>query len=91
MILILGKINKESPETKIENNKINLVLNDQSVHQYLYKDNNIYYIISNALGTIEKYITLCKDVEACEFKNEDGKLKTSITIGGIPYNNIFSL
>lgn len=89
MILILGKINKESPQTKIENNKINLVFNDNSVHQYFYEDNNIYYIIIKE--TTEKYITLCKDVEACEFKNEDGKLKTSITIGGIPYNNIFSL
>ena len=89
MILILGKINKAN--SNVEPNQINFALDNNSKHQYIYQNNNIYFVVLDSSNEIEKYITLAKDIEQCAFRIEENKVFTSIKISGITYNNSFYL
>lgn len=85
----INSINRDS--IIIENNNcINITFKDGLFHKYLYNDEKIYYI-SGKDGTIDKTITICNKIKAYNFKKEDNKLKISITIEGITYNNNYSI
>lgn len=70
--------------------QINFILNDESEHKYLYKNNSIFFIIQENAEEV-KYITLCENLDSCDFTYENNQLKTSIKIGDITYRNNFSL
>lgn len=89
MILIRGKIKDTQVETS-EEVKILFTLKDDSKHQYLYKDNKIFFIITEQ-GVDKKYITLCENIDNCNFSYNENKLKTIITIGEITYNNNYNI
>ena len=101
MTLILGKItNAELNEVELDENdkqiKFNfeLTFNDNTTHKYCYDENKLFFIIpSEDLMEPEekKYITLCDQIDFCEFSYENNKLTTKITIGEIVYNNIFNI
>lgn len=85
----INSINRDS--IIIENNNcINITFKDGLFHKYLYNDEKIYYI-SGKDGTIDKTITICNKIKAYNFKKEDNKLKISITIEGLTYNNNYSI
>lgn len=77
------------------NNCINIQFVDGAFHRYLCYDNKIYYFSEAKKddGKIElqKKIILCENVDEYSFKYEDNKLKISITIDGITYNNTYSI
>lgn len=89
MISIHGKINETQVESS-EEVQIIFTLNDNSLHKYLYKDNKIFFIITEQ-GIDKKYITLCENIDSCTFSYTGNKLKTTITIGEIIYNNNFNI
>ena len=70
--------------------QINFILNDESKHKYLYKNNSIFFIIQENTEEV-KYITLCENLDSCDFTYENNQLKTSIKIGDITYRNNFNL
>lgn len=76
--------------TVTDNKAINITFVDGLSHIYIYSNNNIYFI-STKDETIDKKITLCKKVESYNFLYENNKLKISVTIEGITYNNHYSI
>ena len=58
----------------------------------MYENNNIYFIVTeNQTGEEKKYITLCENLDSCNFEYENKKLETSIKINDITYHNNFSI
>ena len=95
MMLIHGKITttEVTQGTDLEGNsfkQIVFTLNDASLHKYLYKNNSIFFIIQENTEEV-KYITLCENLDSCDFTYENNQLKTSIKIGDITYRNNFEL
>lgn len=85
----LGKIKSVVADT--EGKYIDISFTDNTKHQYLYEEEKVYFILTDTLGNIEKYITLCNEIEDCEFLYEDNKIKTRVQIKEIIYNNSFSV
>lgn len=77
---------------KVGTDYINITFLDKSSHQYIYNNNKIYYI-SEKDGNIDKEITLCDKIDGFSFQYDETnkKLKISITINGISYNNNYSI
>ena len=73
-------------------NYIEIVFLDGISHKYMYDDNKIYFILKKDEAT-EKIIVLCNKVTDYKFENdkENNKLKISVTIKGIKYNNNYSI
>ena len=72
---------------------IKLNFSDGTVQEYQFNEGTIYYIVINSQSVEEKKIQLCKDLSNCEFifNNAQNKITTHITIGGITYNNNFTV
>lgn len=68
-------------------------LNDESTHIYRYDTSkkSIFFIIEEN-DVEKKYITLCENIDTCEFQLKDNKnVITKITINEILYNNNFKI
>lgn len=82
-------------ETDEQKQEIIFIINDGSQHKYLYKDNNIYFIIKEDPAAYDskaiKYITLCESIDSCIFSYENKKLTTELQIGDIKYRNNFAI
>ena len=70
---------------------MDFILSDNTTHKYYFEKNKLYYIVLDSDGNTEKYITLCKELENCEFSYNDNKLKSVITIQDLPYTNVFNI
>lgn len=94
-ILIHGKINSENVKIKSDSTgsgrEIDFVLNDSTTHRYYFKNHKLYYIVLDSEENIEKYITLCENLDDCKFNYNDKKLKSVITIQNLPYTNVFNI
>ena len=69
------------------------ILNDESIHRYMYDELQkcIFFIIEEK-GNEKKYITLCDNIDACEFILKDNNtVKTKIKNKKILYNNNFKI
>lgn len=78
-------------EINIKENYLNISFVDGSVHHYIYKNNDIYFISYNK-ENIDKEITLCNNVTDFKFEyTVDNQLKISITIDGLIFNNNYSI
>ena len=77
---------------KVGTDYINITFLDQSSHQYIYNNSKIYYI-SEKEGNIDKEITICDKIDnySFEYDASNSKLKISITIDEINYNNNYSI
>ena len=77
---------------KVEEDYINIAFLDGSSHQYIYNNNNIYYI-SVKDESIDKKITICSKITDYSFEidKEKNNLKISVTIDGITYKNNYSI
>ena len=84
----INSINFES--INVEDDKINITFVNGLSHQYVYNNDKIYYI-SQKGNSIDKIITLCNKITGHTFLYQDGKLKISITIDEITYNNNYSI
>lgn len=84
----INSINFETMD--VGDDYINITFKDGSYHKYLYNDNKIYYISAKE-ETLDKKISLCVKIEDCNFTYENNKLKISIKIDGITYNNNYSI
>lgn len=75
----------------IKENCLNISFVDGSIHNYIYKNNAIYFI-SYKQENIDKEITLCDNVTGVSFEyTTENKLKISITIDGIIFNSNYSI
>lgn len=72
-----------------DKNSVEILLNNGEVHQYIYSGREINYIITNIQGEIEKNITLCGNIDECEFEFSSNILNTTIKINDISYTNRF--
>jgi len=86
----LNSINYKS--INIRGDYIDITFLDNSSHQYVFNNNKIYYI-SYKDREIDKELTLCNQVTdySLAIDEEKSKLKISITIDGITYNNNYSI
>jgi len=86
----LNSINYSNINVGQDNIEVTFV--DGSSHQYVYNNNIIYYISKQEVQ-VDKTITLCKEVTNYSFTidEENKKLKISITIDGITYQNNYSI
>jgi len=86
----INSVNFKSIDVK--ENYISITFMDDSTHKYVYVKNTIYYIALES-GRVEKNITLCEDIKNYSFQydQDNKKLKISITINGITYNNNYSV
>ncbi len=65
-------------------------LENDTVHQYVYENNNIYY--KEESESTSKNILLCSNVENCTFEQiSNSRVKVSIKIGSITHNNTFTI
>ena len=75
--------------------EIIFTLNDESTHDYMYDENSnsIFFIVKEEDGTEKKYITLCENLDNCnfQFEEENNIVKTNIKIDEILYNNNFKI
>ncbi|MBO4816632.1 MAG: hypothetical protein J5507_07120 [Clostridia bacterium] len=78
-----GNINFVKNGTYNETNYIILKFEDSIEHQYLYKNNTIYFIDKNE----NKKINLCNNVNSCDFMYDDNSklLNTNININNKNY------
>ena len=95
MMLIHGKVTttEVTQGTDLEGKnfkQIVFVLNDESQHKYLYKNNSLFFIIQENEEEV-KYITICENIDDCSFTYENNRLTTAIEIGDITYRNNFNL
>lgn len=72
-----------------DKNSVEILLNNGEIHQYIYSGREINYIITNIEGEIEKNITLCGNIDECEFEFSSNILNTTIKINDISYTNRF--
>lgn len=72
-----------------DKNSVEILLNNGEIHQYIYSGREINYIITNIQGEIEKNITLCGNIDECEFEFSSNILNTTIKINDISYTNRF--
>ena len=91
-MLIRGKI--ESIEV-LENqtNEIKFTMKDNSTHRFLFQDGNIFFIV-NENGKDIKYITLCENIDDCNFNMEEengNTFSTIIMIKELTYQNNFKI
>ena len=84
-----GKINKS--KVAVENNRITIGFKDESIHQYVYENNNVYYIGLDSDGVIEKKITICRGVDNCNFSYANNELKINMRINTHITNKIFQI
>ena len=89
MILIHGKV--ESIRLEQQDKEIVLIMKDESQHRYLYENKKIFFILLENGNDEKKYITICQNIDNCIFSYTENKLKTTITIGEITYNNNFNI
>lgn len=61
------------------------------MHDYILQNGNLYYATINESGNTEKKLKLSDRVKECSFLSENNKLKISIKIGDIVYNNSFTI
>ena len=83
-----GNIIKEN--VIVTSNDIKLTYKDSSIHEYLYENQNIYYIVSNG-GNIDKKIILCSKIEQCQFTKLNDKIMTKIKVGDTVQNLNFNI
>ena len=71
-----------------EANKLIILFKDNSFHEYLFENNNIYLITGDTYN-INKQLTICNEIDNCSFTyiSENKYLKVSVTIKDITYNN----
>lgn len=84
----INSINLEKIEVK--NNFIKIIFKDGVIHNYLYSNEKIYYILEEE-GIINKKITICSNIKSCTFNYETDKLKINVLIDGIYYNNNYTI
>ncbi len=85
------KIDKDNME--VNSIKIDFGLTDSTTHKYLYEQGKLFYIVLDKDGNLNKKITLCDELDSCNFVHNatSGKLTVSLTINGITYNNNFNI
>lgn len=81
----------ESVELDQQDKEIVLNLKDGSKHKYLYENKKLFFILLENENDEKKHITLCENIDNCIFSYTENKLKTTITIGEITYNNNFNI
>lgn len=76
----------------VSGNCVDIIFLDGLSHKYMYDDNKIYFILKKDEVT-EKIIVLCNEITDYKFEKdqENNKLKISVTIKGITYNNNYSI
>ncbi len=90
MILIHGKINNTQVQNSGEGQSIEFTFKDNSKHKYLFKDNTIFFIVTEQ-EIEKKYIALCESIDSCTFVYNSNSLKTTVKVGEILYNNNFTI
>jgi len=58
---------------------------------YCFENNKLYYKVLDSEENIEKYITLCENLDNCEFSYNDNKLTSKMIIQNLPYTNVFNI
>ena len=74
---------------------INIYFSNEKLHQYIYnnKNHNVFYLVIDKNGTVEKKIELCSGIKSCIFNYSDTDkiLKLTVVINDITYNDQFKI
>ncbi len=70
-----------------------LEFNDKKIHEYIFENGTLYYIIIDTqnYNEKEKQISLCKDIDNCTFSYQNNKLTIDFKMGKIQHKNIFNI
>ena len=87
---ILGNIIIEESDFSNENT-IELKLESEDTHVYLFENGKLYYKILDENDNITKNLILCPNINSCTFEYENNVLSVQMTIGSKIYKDKFSL
>ena len=61
------------------------------IYRYNEQDKAIYYVVNDVNSDIDKFITLCSEIENCIFTLQSDNLNLQVMSNGIVYTNNFSI